>query len=59
MQQGTVSIRLELRLADDVPEGAASLAGGPATRFAGWLGLMATLETLTAQAKEKFADVDH
>jgi hypothetical protein len=59
VHESTVPIRLELRLAEDVPEGVASLGDGPATHFAGWLGLMAAIETLTTQCKEDHANADH
>ena len=59
VHESTVSIRLELRLAEDVPEGVASLGDGPATHFAGWLGPMAAIETLTSQCKEDHANADH
>jgi hypothetical protein len=55
MNEPTVSIRLELRLAEDVPEGVAFVEGGLAAPFAGWLGLMAAIETLTAQDTEEHA----
>jgi hypothetical protein len=58
MDKSTVSIRLDLRLEDDVPTGVASTNGGPGTRFSGWLGLMAAIETLSNQIEEN-TDVDH
>jgi hypothetical protein len=58
MDETTVSIRLDLRLEDDVPIGVASTNGGPGTQFSGWLGLMAAIETLTNQSEEN-TDVDH
>ena len=57
MEERPVSIRLEVNFSDDVPEGVAS-ANGPAMRFAGWLGLMAAIETLAAQSEEDL-HVDH
>ena len=59
MDENTVSIRLELRLTEDVPDGIACREGGSATSFAGWLGLMAAIDTLSAQGKEEHANVDH
>ena len=59
MDENTVSIRLELRLTEDVPDGIAFREGAPATPFAGWLGLMAAIETLSSQGKEEHANVDH
>jgi hypothetical protein len=57
MDERPVSIRLEVRFAEDVPEGVA-FADGPPMPFAGWLGLMAAVEALAAQSKED-AHVDH
>jgi len=59
MDESTVSIRLELRLTEDVPDGIAFRDGRPATPFAGWLGLMAAIETLSSQGKEEHAHADH
>jgi hypothetical protein len=58
MEESKVSIRLELRLDDDVPEGIAYRNGGPGREFAGWLGLMGAIEALTADTEEN-TDADH
>jgi hypothetical protein len=52
MDESTVSIRLELRLDDDVPSGVAFGNGSSQRPFAGWLGLMGAIEALTADPQE-------
>jgi hypothetical protein len=58
MDETTVSIRLELRLTDDVPEGVAFAGAESGRSFSGWLGLMGAVEALTSQSKED-DDADH
>ena len=52
MNESTVSIRLELSLTEDVPEGVAFAGAQPGRSFAGWLGLMGAIEALTSECKE-------
>ncbi|HEY1274606.1 MAG TPA: FAD-binding oxidoreductase [Thermoleophilaceae bacterium] len=46
MDANTISISLELRLADDALSGRASAAAGRRRDFVGWLGLMAAIDAL-------------
>jgi hypothetical protein len=45
-----IDLALELRLADDALTGRVRTAGGGVTDFSGWLGLVATIEALLADA---------
>ena len=43
-----INLALELRLADDALTGRVTAADGKETDFSGWLGLVATIESLLA-----------
>jgi hypothetical protein len=43
-----INLALELRLADDALTGRVTAADGNETDFSGWLGLVATIESLLA-----------
>jgi hypothetical protein len=43
-----ITLALELRLADDALTGRVTAADGKDTDFSGWLGLVATIESLLA-----------
>jgi hypothetical protein len=44
-----ITLALELRLADDALTGRVTAADGTDTDFSGWLGLVATIESLLAE----------
>lgn len=51
-QPRTLHIGLDLRLNGDEVEGRATAdGGGPAREFSGWVGLLAALDALTAEAQ--------
>ncbi|HET6510435.1 MAG TPA: hypothetical protein VFG42_26810 [Baekduia sp.] len=51
-QPRTLHIGLDLRLDGEVVEGRATADGsGPAREFSGWVGLLAALDALTAEAQ--------
>jgi hypothetical protein len=45
-----INLALELRVADDALTGRVTTPGGNDTDFSGWLGLVATIEALLADA---------
>jgi hypothetical protein len=45
-----IDLTLQLRLADDTLTGRVGTPGGPQSEFSGWLGLVATIEALIAEA---------
>ena len=45
-----LKLALDLRLADDALAGRVTTADGNETQFSGWLGLVATIESLLADA---------
>ena len=51
MARTSITIVLELDPAKDIPAGTASLPGGTAHRFHGWLGLAETIDSLTGFAR--------
>ena len=49
VEHRTITLALELRLADDALTGRVTAADGTDTDFSGWLGLVATIESLLAE----------
>ena len=49
VEHRTINLALELRLADDALTGRVTAADGTDTDFSGWLGLVATIESLLAE----------
>ena len=49
VEHRTITLALELRLADDALTGRVTAADGIDTDFSGWLGLVATIESLLAE----------
>jgi hypothetical protein len=48
VESRNINLALELRLADDALTGRVTAADGNETDFSGWLGLVATIESLLA-----------
>jgi hypothetical protein len=49
VEHRTINLALELRVADDALTGRVTAADGTDTDFSGWLGFVATIETLLAE----------
>ena len=49
VEHRNITLALELRLADDALTGRVTAADGKETEFSGWLGLVATIESLLAE----------
>ena len=49
VEHRNINLALELRLADDALTGRVTAADGKETDFSGWLGLVATIESLLAE----------
>ena len=49
VEHRTITLALELRLADDALTGRVTAADGTDTDFSGWLGLVATIESRLAE----------
>ena len=50
VEQRRINLALELRVADDALTGRVTTPDGTDTDFSGWLGLVATIEALLADA---------
>jgi hypothetical protein len=50
VEQRLINLALELRVADDALTGRVTTPDGNDTEFSGWLGLVATIEALLADA---------
>ena len=49
VEHRNITLALELQLADDALTGRVTAEGGRETDFSGWLGLVATIESLLAE----------
>ena len=55
VEQRQINLALELRVADDALTGRVTGPGGIDTDFSGWLGLVATIESLLAETSTEAA----
>jgi hypothetical protein len=52
------AIQVELWLDGSMPTGVATVAGGPAREFTGWVGLMSAVDALAADRETRIVEED-